>query len=278
MRPVHHQRGLADPAQTVNGRYHPGGVRRIRAGRGERVELGQFSGPSGEAPHVVGELGGHRLGRGGRGGRGRRRGQVGITAQDPFVQVLELLTRLDAQLGHERGPPGAEYRQRLVLPAAAQQRQHQQGPGRFPQGVRVHQRAQLRQALAVPPQPQFALEQRLQRGQPLLLQLPGDVAQRIAPRVGQRRSPPQRQRLAEQDDRVRIVSRTRLRHQTPEPVQVDLVGIDLEQVSGGPGHHGHPLGTRPGSGAAGGRSPGRSCRRCAVATRPTASGPGAGPG
>jgi hypothetical protein len=148
------------------------------------------------------------------------------------VRLAQLRTGLDAQLPGEQLVPGPEGGQRLGLPAAPVQRHHQQRAQPLPQRVLDHQPAQLGHALGVPPQPQLGLQPGLQYGQPLLVELRGEVTQHVARRVGQGRSAPQRQRLAQQRARFLVRRGPGGRDQAAEAVQVDLVGLDVEQVPG----------------------------------------------
>jgi hypothetical protein len=88
--------------------------------------------------------------------------------------------------------------QRVGLPAAAIQREHQLTAQPLPEHVLGDQRFELRYQLVVAAGRQVGVDAVLERRQPQLLQ-PGDLAlgQRHALQLGQRLPPPQRQRITQ---------------------------------------------------------------------------------
>ena len=106
--------------------------------------------------------------------------------QDGCVQALQRLPGIDAELTGEQvaGPPvGGE---RLGLPAAAVQRQHELAVQPLPQRMLSGQLFQLGGERVVPAKRQVSVDPGLQRGEPQLLQAgclgPGE---RIVGQVGQ---------------------------------------------------------------------------------------------
>ena len=136
--------------------------------------------------------------------RRRRRGD--FLPQHRFFQPTQLLPGLQAQLGgqHVPGPPVGC--QRIGLPFAPVQRQHQQPPQPLPQRMLCDQALQLPGHLRVQPELDVGLDPALHRRQPQLLQ-PGRLPrQRLhLTHIGQRRAVPQPQRLPETSRRRRRV-------------------------------------------------------------------------
>ena len=145
--------------------------------------------------------------------------------------------RIDAQ-GLGQFAPGVRVDlQRLGLPAAAVQGQHQLGAQPLTQREFGHQFPQLRDEFAVPAERQAGRRPVLQRRKPQLLQ-PGRLrgGERRLPHVGERRPAPQSQRLPQQPGRPFVRTGRQRRPaggcEPGEPVRVDLVGIDREPVPG----------------------------------------------
>ncbi len=203
---VHGERGLAHPAHAG----HP----HHRHGRAISGQVGAH-GPAEHVPAgVVGDVGG-QLRRREPGGTGRpdpcaagrhrqhgRRGQLRIARQYSLMELAQAWPRVDAQLLHERATAVGEHPQRLGLPSAAPQRQHQQLPHRLQQGMLVHPDGQLTDDTCVPPRLQLRRQPRLDGSQSPFDQ-PGPMRLGEGPRQpGQRLAVPQLARLLEQLDRT----------------------------------------------------------------------------
>ncbi len=168
VRHMHRHRRLAHPADARDRghRHHPA----LR--RGQLVaQFVDADRASGEVGYLRGELCGadHRR----RGAAplvvGRCR-QGGVRSQDGLVQLGQFRSRIDAQLLPEQ-PAGVRVdRERLGLPPAAVEREHQLAAQPLPQRVRGRQRGQLRDRLRVAAGLQVHLQPGLQQPQPPLLQ------------------------------------------------------------------------------------------------------------
>ena len=107
----------------------------------------------------------------------------------------EFGARVDAQLLGEQPAGVGVHGERLGLPAAAVQRQHQQLAQPLAQRVRGGQRGQLGDGLGVAAQLQVEVEPGLEELEPPLLQ-PGALGLGVRPgHAGQRLAVPQAQRL-----------------------------------------------------------------------------------
>ena len=125
-------------------------------------------------------------------------GQVGVGLQDALLQLGELGARVHAELVGEQPPGVGVHRERLGLPSAAVQRQHQQLAQPLAQRVRGGQRGQLGDRLRVAADLQIEVEPGLDEEQVPLLQ-PGALGLRVrAGQSGQRFAVPQVQRLDDQ--------------------------------------------------------------------------------
>jgi hypothetical protein len=114
-----------------------------------------------------------------------------VVGEDGCVQALQWLAGVDAELAGEQvadAPVGGE---RLGLPAAAVQRQHELAVQPLPQRMLAGQLFQLAGERVVPAQRQVGVDPRLQRGQPQLLQ-PGRLGpgERVVGQIGQHRATP----------------------------------------------------------------------------------------
>nr|WP_291414135.1 hypothetical protein [Actinophytocola sp.] len=124
-------------------------------------------------------------------------GQVGVVGEQPLVAHPG--TRLDAELVDEDGAQASEGPQRLGLPAAAVEREHEPVPGLLTQRVLVDQVRQLADELGVPAAVEVGVDPGVERGEALLVEPPGLGGDRGGGgHVGDRRAAPQRERLPEQ--------------------------------------------------------------------------------
>src|SRR5262249_25403925 len=155
-----------------------------------------------------------------------------VLAQDAQLELLQRGPRVDAELLDERPPSALEDGERLRLPVAAIQREHQLAAETLAKSVLRDERLELRPQLLIAPEREVARARVLDARQTKPPQR-GDLAsrERLVPQVGQRLSTPERQRLAQaRRSGLRIVPRSRLRGQRLETGDVDLVRGDLQQV------------------------------------------------
>ena len=124
--------------------------------------------------------------------------------------------------------------QRVRLPPAAVEREHQLSAQALAERVRGDERLELGDELVVAAERQVAVDALLERAQAQLLEA-GDLAlrERLVVQVRQRLAAPERERL-EQTARplYRIVQLPRLRDQRLELLQVDFVRRNVQQIPG----------------------------------------------
>jgi hypothetical protein len=201
------------------------------------------------AAGFVGGVGGGRLGRHLGGGE---QVEHRVLGEDGLLQALQADARLDAQLVDQRQAGRAVGGQRLGLPAAAVQGEHQLAVQVLAERMLPDQRLQLTDQLLVAAEVQVGLDARLQGHHAELVEAdqfrPGHAAG--GDDVGQDRPAPQRQRLVQQ---ARGGGRVALGQRAPsllgallEAVQVELVGVDAQEVAGLAGEQRAGRG-RPGS-------------------------------
>ena len=182
-------------------------------------------------------------------GRRRRQPERGIVAQDRRLKLPQLRTRVDADLVRELAVRVVIGVEGLRLPAGSVQREHEQTRQPLAGGMLGDQPPQVGDELRVPARGERGLHPDLDRRQPLLLE-PLDVALRepLEGEVGERRSTPQRERLAQDGRRVvRAVVAQRAAavvDQPLEPLGVELARLDVEAVAGGRGRHDVPVAER----------------------------------
>ena len=270
---VEHEEQLAigeEGLECILARLPAALLQRERLGDRVRHDLRLGHGRQRREPRPVGELAGHgachlereaRLARAARAGegqqahagaedqrpdllelpaaadeRGQRRGQLGpavgagviepgVVDEDPPLQRAELLARFEAELVDECGARVVVGRERVGLPARPVERQHQLSGEALAQRVGPDGRRDLPGELGVPAGGEVVREASLERGQAQLLEPrdlgPGEVHER---EVGECRTAPERERLA-----VAV-----LRDQLAEAVQVQLPGLDTQDVAGDP--------------------------------------------
>jgi hypothetical protein len=168
--------------------------------------------------------------------RRRRRIQRGVLAEDRRLQLAQLRARLHADLVEQLAVRLAVGLQRLRLPAAPIQREHQMLHELLARRMLGHQVLQLADDVALAPGRQVGLQPRLQRRQALLLQ-PRDLGrrERLRREIGKRRPAPQPQRLAQHLGRLRrLAVRQRLppaANELLEARRVELFGLHVEPVA-----------------------------------------------
>ena len=177
------------------------------------------------------------VGRGGQGG-GRRAArllgrQLRVVREDRLLEPPQLRPRLDPELVDEQPAPLAHHLERLRLPAAAVEREHQVRAHALAQRVLGHQRPQLADQVGVAAARELRAHPLLDRLHPQLLQ-PRDLALRevVEAVVGERRPAPQLERgLQVGGGRVRVLG-PRALEQVLEAVRVDRAALHAERVPG----------------------------------------------
>ncbi len=160
-----------------------------------------------------------------------------VLGEDRLLEPLEPDARLDAQLV-DQGVARVPVRgQRVGLPARPVQRQHQVAVQVLAQGVLTDQRLQLADQVVVAARDEVGLDPRLGGADPQLVDA-GELRPDRAGRhhVGQDGPTPQRHGLVQEPcGRPGVAGLERaaaLVDHAAEAVQVDLVGVDLDQVAG----------------------------------------------
>ena len=157
----------------------------------------------------------------------RRQIERRILVEHRLMQVAQRLAGLDPEFFDERAARVLVRRQSFRLAAGAIQREHRQRPQPFAQRVLPHQLFELPRHLRVSTEVQVLLDPVLEAREPGVLEA-RDV------RVGEAPFPELRQRrTAPEGERVRKLP---LLAQALEPGQVELVGLDPQQVARLTGH------------------------------------------
>ena len=201
----------------------------------DRPVAGHLVGDAEVAAAGVADRRAHRR-LGPRAGARTRGGQVQarILTQDAQLELPERRPGVDAELLDERPASALEPLQRVGLPAAAVQREHQLAAQALAKRVLRDERLELRHQLVVAAERQLSVDAILDRRETELLE-PGDLALRecLASQLGQRLPAPERKRLAQAGRPLaRIVALSRLRDQRLEPGDVDLAGRDPQEIAG----------------------------------------------
>ena len=175
---------------------------------------------------------------GAHGRRRRRQLEGGILAQDPPLQLLQRLSRLDTELVDERAPRVLVDVERLRLAPRPVERQHQLGAQSLAQRVLGDERLELAGEAAVTSERQVGLDPVLERREVQLLEShDGRLGERLVREVGKSRAAPEAQRLAKTaccaPGITRRGSSSSVRDESLEAVQIQLVGLELDDVAGG---------------------------------------------
>ena len=171
-------------------------------------------------------------------GRGRCRGEIkrGVAGNDRQLELLQARPGLEPKLCGQSATELLVEIERLGLPSATVQRQHQLPPQPLAQRIAPDRCRELPDQLAVGTQRQIRLEPLLQRGKPQLLEL-GDrrLRERLIAEICQRCPSPHRQRGSQRaGGLLRVPCRkllTSALEQTTEPVEIQLPGLDAKHVT-----------------------------------------------
>ena len=168
---------------------------------------------------------------------GRLQLERAAVLEDPVLELLERRCRIEPELVDEHAPHFAVRRERLGLPAGAVQREHQLGGEPLSQRMVTNELLQLANKGGVPAEREVRLDPLLERREANLLQsLDRRVRERLVHQVGERRSAPKGECLAEEvRGPFRVLLSQRLRRvsgHTLEHRQVKLVGSKPNRVAG----------------------------------------------
>ena len=169
----------------------------------------------------------------------RRRRELGAVGEDLGLELAQLRARLEPQLVAHLPSAVAVGLQRLGLPPAAVEREHELAAYALAQRVLAHERLELADHLRVAAERQVCVDALLDGDQAQLVE-PRDLllGERLVGEVRQRRAAPQRQPLAQPLRRaIRLARGERALagvHRPLEALHVDIVGAELQQVAVGP--------------------------------------------
>ena len=157
-------------------------------------------------------------------------------AQDRLLELLQRGTRVQAELLVERAPHVVVGRERLRLPAGAVEREHQLPAQALAQRVLRRERLELADELRRAATSEVRLDPALQRGEVELLEaLRLPRCERLR-ELAQRRTAPQRERLAQASGGRARVTRRECRTPFPgeaqEAIQVERFRVELQHVAG----------------------------------------------
>ncbi len=169
----------------------------------------------------------------GHSGRRRRRLERGILPQDRALELLESRGGLDAELLDERAPGRGVGLERLRLAAGAVERKELLAAQPLAERMLPDERLELGDQLRMPAERELRLETGLDRAEPLLLE-PCDLGSRKrgGEEVPERRAAPERQSLAQVLRSGGGTRRASAGDEPPEPLEVELPGLDPQAVAG----------------------------------------------
>ena len=160
-----------------------------------------------------------------------------VLPKDRPLQLLERRARIDPELVDEGPARILVGVQGLRLPTRPVQRRHQIPPQALAERVLGDECLELSDQLVVAPEREVGVDPELDCCQPDLLE-PGDrrLGEALVGEVRERRAPPQRQRVAQPLRRVGRQAASEqappLVHQALEAVEIELVGLDPDDVAG----------------------------------------------
>ena len=165
--------------------------------------------------------------------------EPGILREDRALQAAETRSRLDAELVDEQSPALAEHRERLGLPPAAVEREHQRRAQLLAERSDRHEPRQLADDERVAAELELRSETALERGVPTFVELlrPGREHRR-ARHVCKRCTAPEGERLPQQRHPPRGGLSGGAATELVEPRRIDARPLDHQLVPAGRGRDG----------------------------------------
>ena len=162
--------------------------------------------------------------------------ELGVLAQDRALELTQDRRRLDPELVDERLPRRPVDVERFRLPTGAVERPHQRADETLVQRMRAHERLELGHELGVAAEREVGLDAQLERGEAHLLEALriSGCASSSSARSGEGFAAPEADRLAEQARSRPRLGAFRLADESLEAEQVELVGVDADQVARDP--------------------------------------------
>ena len=158
----------------------------------------------------------------------------GLVTEDLSLKLAQLRARLDAELVDETGAGSLIHVQSLRLPARTVQRDHELAQEALPQRVLGDEPFELADDVAVATELEIGVDALRKSGETELVQPPDLRLREVLEReLRERRSPPQLERAHEMLASLLRREAARVRERALEPVRVDLLGRNAEDVSGG---------------------------------------------
>jgi hypothetical protein len=173
--------------------------------------------------------------------RRSRRRKLRALGQDPGLELAQLRARLKAQVLAHAAARVAVGLERLGLPAAAVQREHELSSKALAERVLADEPIEFAGDLPVAPERQVGVHALLEGDEAQLVE-PRDLlpCKRLVGEVRQRRAPPQRQPLAQPARRAIGLARGECvladADRSLEAVHVEILGAEPQQIAVGPRH------------------------------------------
>ena len=156
-----------------------------------------------------------------------------LLAEDRGVHSAQERARLEAELFDEELAPFPVGLERLRLPARAVEREHQLRPQPLAQRIRADEPLELGHELGVLADRELRLGALLEEGEAELVE-PRDLLlrERLVAELGQRLAAPEGERLVEERRPAHGLARPRLVDEAPHAGQVELLGLEPDDVAG----------------------------------------------
>ena len=160
-------------------------------------------------------------------------GQFGVLVEDRPLELLKGRARLDAQLVDEQTPRLPIDLERLRLPSGAVERQHELRAKPLAERMLADERLELCDELSVAPECEVGVDAPLERDEPEFLETEDlSLGERLVRDVGERRAAPERECVTEEPRSGLGRRPLPLLDQALEAEQVELFGLDSDQVAG----------------------------------------------
>ena len=156
----------------------------------------------------------------------------GVLGEDPLLELAEVCPGLEAQLVRERRSCVPVDGERIRLTARAIEREHELTSDAFAVRMPADELLELSDELRMAAECEIGVDPVLGRREAELLET-GDLVlrERLVGHVRERRPSPERESISQRRRRVRRRLFARVRHQLFEPVEIDVLGRDVEHVS-----------------------------------------------